>query len=288
MTRSTALIVRGPTARIATANRTCTSGHARLENKSDSPTMALVSPDEIVAMINLSARIGRSVTIHSGLPFSPRMPSQMDKVELSGCRQNRRHDYGVLLGMWRGMPWQRNSDPISAASDPGGRPSALKPEPTASLHEPLQSIQAGVDEIADELDRRFVVQDEGATFVYRRASMERAHYAGRWLWRSNRAYMPVASQQNASDVSFASLPSRSFLLTSALLPRYQSDRCVEIVPSAVILAMSPFGRKHTGGDRLKPCIDLRPGRGSLRPRATGSTFLHISDPVVDIFVASHG
>lgn len=67
--RNTALTLRDPTAKIAPANNTCTSGQARSENTSVSPTMALVSPDEIVATINLPARIGQSMTIHSGLPF---------------------------------------------------------------------------------------------------------------------------------------------------------------------------------------------------------------------------
>ena len=76
------MTVRCPTARIAPASNTCTSGQARLENKSDSPTMALVSPDEIVVTINLPARIGQSVTIHSGLLFALRTSLQMDKIEL--------------------------------------------------------------------------------------------------------------------------------------------------------------------------------------------------------------
>jgi len=70
MTRNTALTVRGPTARIAPVSSTCASGQARLENRSDNPTMAFVSPDGIVAMIDLPARIGQLVTIPRAYAFS--------------------------------------------------------------------------------------------------------------------------------------------------------------------------------------------------------------------------
>jgi hypothetical protein len=64
------------------ANSTRTSGRAGLE-KTDSPTMALVSPDEIVAMINLPRpRAGQSATIHSDLSFALRTSLQMDKVQV--------------------------------------------------------------------------------------------------------------------------------------------------------------------------------------------------------------
>ena len=54
MTRSTAVTVRGPTARMALASNTCASGQARLENRSENPTMDCVSPDGKTAMMNLS------------------------------------------------------------------------------------------------------------------------------------------------------------------------------------------------------------------------------------------
>jgi transposase len=52
------------------------------------------------------------------------------------------------------MATKQRSEPQPAAN-PGGRPSALKTEHIAALHEIVtEHAQASLDEIADELDRR--------------------------------------------------------------------------------------------------------------------------------------
>jgi len=56
------------------------------------------------------------------------------------------------------MATKQRSEPQPAAN-PGGRPSALKPEHIAALHEIVtEYAQASLDEIADELDRRCSVR----------------------------------------------------------------------------------------------------------------------------------
>jgi hypothetical protein len=69
MTRKMALMVRGPTVKIAPVSNTCAEDQTFLENRGPKTILQRASPEGDVVMMNLSCWSGPLMIILSGLPF---------------------------------------------------------------------------------------------------------------------------------------------------------------------------------------------------------------------------